>query len=332
MREEFDQLADITEVQSPLTGKYAPFKTALERGWIRTRGGEYEYTDPSTDSGIPIHEAIFESRLQVMNTGKTKKAETTDSPLTVVERKSFGWYSVKLTHVADLNHQQWLPLESARNKGRVIDLNGSVWIWETENSKWLTIEEAVGRGLALIEPSSGRGTLQLHITQETQRTYSVSRILAAKSDCSTWLHPFEALRAGLLDWRRGKIACDWSNSKVTSLRRSNTSSCSTAWFNFSDARKAGLVKLTPLATERVPEELPNALEDSVSHRLVDRQVELVSNDYECDDWQADSVGGEPAQSPVLKDVSEKTGLHKTRGTRCTFESTHSIFVHRIGTF
>ncbi|VDM03201.1 unnamed protein product [Schistocephalus solidus] len=325
MREEFGQLAAITEVQSPLTGKYAPFRMAVERGWIRTRGGEYEYTDPSTDSGIPIHEAIFENRLKVMDAGEARRSAMMNSPLTVVERKSFGWYSVRLTHVADLQLQQWLSPERSRNKGRLLELNGSVWIWETRNSKWLTMEEAVGRGLALIEPVNGCGTSNLHITQESQKAYSVIGILATKNNCSTWLHPFEAMRTGLLDWRQGRVACDWSNSQSTPPLRPNIYQYPTAWFNFADARKAGLVKLTQLAAERVPQQLPNGIEDSVSFRLVDRRLELVSNDYECGDWQTDGVCGDPSQSPVRNGVGQQDDFCKPRGTLYTIETTQSIF-------
>ncbi|VDK87287.1 unnamed protein product [Dibothriocephalus latus] len=331
MREEFDQLVDITEVQSPLTGKYASFKRALERSWIRTKNGEYEYADPSTDSGIPIYKAILESRLKVMDSREGRRLAMTDSPLKVIERRSFGWYSVRLTHVIDLQQEQWLPLERAREKGRLIKLNGAVWIWETRNSKWLTIEEAVGRGLALIEPVNKCGTLNLHIRQESHRNYSVSGILAKNSDYSTWLHPFEALRAGLLDWRQGRVACNFSNSQASPLRGPCTSPDSKAWFNFADARKAGLIKLTLLATERVPNQLLNNLDDSVSFRLVDRRLELVSNDYECGDLQEDAVGGDVGQGPVHRGIGKRDEFFKPTGTRYTVETTHSIFVHRIGT-
>ncbi|VDK87104.1 unnamed protein product [Dibothriocephalus latus] len=193
---------DIREVASPITGLFAPVNIAIRRGWIQM-GNRNEYIDPSTGHHIPLETALAQGRLRMANTRSASTRGPTEPSLMFIERESYSWYRAEATHVVNTRTHEKLTISQARSEGLIKqEEDESVWIQDTRNSRWLSVDEAVASEILFVENMQkieyNEEVEHFEHTESTVRAYHVDAIKPGGEPCE-WLRTDDAVRLGFFN-------------------------------------------------------------------------------------------------------------------------------------
>ncbi|VDL97953.1 unnamed protein product [Schistocephalus solidus] len=281
---------DIREVASPITGLFAPINIAIRRGWIQM-GNRNEYIDPSTGHHIPLETALAQGRLRMANTRSASVRGPAAPSLMFIERESFGWYRAEATHVVNTITHEKLTISQARSEGLIKhEEDGSVWIQDTRNSRWVSVDEAVASEILFVENIQKieykDEVEHCECTESTVRAYHVDAIKPAGEPCE-WLGTDDAVRLGFFNPQTGEVAVDWpARPAYPPLNSSRDTTFESEdytvhhWCSFLTARQAGWIKMRPELNARrwVPLTTPGTTNSN--RRLIASTIKPIYSDCE----------------------------------------------------
>ncbi|VDM03197.1 unnamed protein product [Schistocephalus solidus] len=274
---------DIREVASPITGLFAPVNVAVRRGWLRM-GQTNEYVDPTTGHSIPLETALAQGRIRLGSTTTNINCQT-DYALMFIERESCEIQRVRAISVLNTYTLEYLPVIQARADLLLSEENGICRVYDVQNSRWMTAEEAIGNRVLLLDESEGQqtGWKRSDNAQTGLRVYKVEAIQPG-GEPADWLTPDEATEMQLFNPSTGEVAVDWParpeygpTVSTTGIERRYTA---TQWCSLLTARQAGWVRLRPEPNAHLWVPLSEPGPTTPGRRLLSTKVKWISSDDE----------------------------------------------------
>ncbi|BHF59837.1 hypothetical protein SprV_0100279800 [Sparganum proliferum] len=273
---------DIREVASPITGLFAPVNVAVRRGWLRM-GHTNEYVDPTTGHSIPLETALAQGRIRLgSTTANTSNSCQNDHALMLIEREFCELRRVRATSVLNTYTLEYLPVRQAQADLLLSEENGICCVYDVQNARWMTAEEAVGNRVLLLDESEGE-EIDWKRSEHAQTNLRVYRIEAIQpgGEPADWLTPEEATEMQLFNPSTGEVAIDWParpeygfTVRTNGVDRRYTA---TQWCSFLTARQAGWLRLRPEPNAQLWIPLSEPGPTTPGRRLLSTKVKLISS-------------------------------------------------------